>query len=285
MPIVDLGLMGSSQTKTAGTTLEITNTSGSPIPVGTLLVLSMAQDNAATTASPSNSLSTGAGTWTQAGSPVGSGVTTTAGAGIWQHSWYVLTTSEIAINGTITTVTTPSVAARAAVVVGLSGAAPILRGTVVTGTSTGGTPAATSGNPTLGDVVIGCIGGENNSVPTGDADTLDGSWSSIEGINTSGSSAATNVCTGIQVKVPTGTSAQVYNPTTSNDSVARVFILQPVNEFTQAPADTEGLTDAVASAFGYDRSAGDDSGMTDEVTLTNVTASGTWIFDYAGRIG
>ena len=118
MAITALGQVGSATNKAAGTTLAIT--ASQTIPAGTLLVLCWTTDNAASTTAPTLSLTNSGGVaWTRQFTPaVGSGVTTTAGSGIWTQVWTVLTTSSISSGATITTVTTTSVVAKAAMKIG-----------------------------------------------------------------------------------------------------------------------------------------------------------------------
>src|SRR6476469_6868673 len=122
MAIGDIGLVGSNNSKVSGTTLAITNTSGATIPAGTLLVLGFVIDNPASVTQPTITFTgnhASLGTWTNARSPVSSGVTTTAGSGIWGYAYYVYTSGTILSGAAITTINTSvAVVARAAVVEG-----------------------------------------------------------------------------------------------------------------------------------------------------------------------
>lgn len=77
--------------------------------------------------------------------------------------------------------------------------------------STTGTPTVTSGSIATGDVIIGLCGAESADTFAGDADTLNGSWSTHQhagfGTSTSGMSMTA------QSKVVTSAGQQVYNPT------------------------------------------------------------------------
>lgn len=221
-----LGSLGTAQTSATGSTLAIT--ASSTIPAGTVLVLAAVWDNIDLTTPVINSISTaGGGSWTQRGSS-SSGVTASAGAGIFADVWTATTTSQINSGATISTITWSSASTdtKSVQVVGFSDQLEILRGSVVIGTSTGGAPSATTSTaPVTNDVVIGVIAGEDNGAPTGDADTLNGSWSTIASINTTGGSAASNTTIGIQVKTVTAGGNQTFNATAANDSIAFVFTL------------------------------------------------------------
>jgi len=219
-----LGSLGSSQSSATGSTLDVTATS--TIPAGTVLVLAAVWDNIDLTTPTLTSLSSaGGGTWTERATG-SSGVTASAGAGIFSAVWTVQTVTEIAASATITTVTWSSASTdtKSVVIVGFDNQLEILRGAVVSGTSTGGTPSVTTSTaPITNDVVIGVIAGENNAAPSADADTLNGSWSSISSINTTGGGGASNTTIGIQAKTVTAGGNQTYNATTAADSVAFVF--------------------------------------------------------------
>jgi hypothetical protein len=222
-----LGGFGSAQTSATGATLAIT--ASSTIPAGTVLVLAAVWDNIDTTTPTISSISTaGGGSWTSRAS-TSAGVTASAGAGIFTDVWTTTTTSQITSGTTISTITWSSASTdtKSVIIVGFSEQLETIRGSVVTGTpSTGGTPTVTTSTaPVTNDVVIGVVAGEDNGAPTGDADTLNGSWSTIASTNTTGGSAASNTTIGIQVKTVTAGGNQTYNPTTANDSVAIIFTL------------------------------------------------------------
>lgn len=260
MAITDLGLIGTGSSKTAATTLAVVNTTGAVILAGTLIHITGTWDNIASVTAPTITCSTvGGGTAiANHATAIGSGVTTTAGSGIWHQCFRVLTTADIAIGGTIATLTSnQSAVARAAHAQGWSGCDTTLRGTVTTGVSTTGSPTVTTTGTALvaGDLVIGSVSFENSAQMTGDADTLNGTWSAIVGTFTAGSTAATNVGTGSQGKTIVSFTAQTYNPTGGvADTVACVYSLvpSPVPTITQASyrlyADgTESASAALAS--------------------------------------
>lgn len=221
-----LGGFGSNATKTVGATLAIT--ASSTIPAGTLLVLGIGWDNlTATTPTISSVSNSGGGTWS-ADATGNIGVSATAGSGVFAAVYTTTTTSEITSGATVTTITfsSASTASKAAAIVGYDNMLESFRGAIISGTSTAGTPsAATTTAPVTGDVVVGVIIGENNATPTGDADTLNGSWSTIYGTASSGAGAATNVAVGIQSKTVTAGGNQTFNATSANDAIAFIFTL------------------------------------------------------------
>lgn len=228
----DLGVLGTNSTKTAGTTLAVTNSTGAIIPAGSVLVVNFGCDNINSVTAPTLTLSTIGGVApTSNHAATGSGVTTTAGSGIWHQCWRVLTTADIAIGATITTITSnQSNVVRAATIEGWGDMTATLRNTVVTATSTTGAPSAVTSGTALvaNDLVIGCIAVEDSAVPAADVDTLNGTWDAVTGVATSGAGAATNIGVGIQDKTVNATGAQTFNATgASADAVACVFALVP----------------------------------------------------------
>lgn len=218
---------------TASTTLAITNTSGATIPAGTVLLIVLGFDNHASATAPTVTLANAPNgeVFQRIGTaPFGQGVSATAGSGVWLDAWGVKLTADLAAGATVTTVTFSAAPPKAvAVGVGLAGADVTLRGGLQSGGSAAGTPSAASGGtlPVAGDAVVGMAVGETSAAMTADADTTGGSWSALATHVTSGGAAAVNVRVGIQVKVVTAGGSQTYNPTTANDSVARIFALVP----------------------------------------------------------
>lgn len=273
MAITDLGLLGTGQASTAGTTLAVTNTTGAVILAGTLIHITGTWDNIASVTAPTITSSTigGATATANHATAIGSGVTTTAGAGVWHQCFRALTTTDIAIGATIATLTSnQSAVKRAAHAEGWTGVDTTLRGTVATGTSTTGSPSvATTGTALVaGDLVVGSVSFENSAQMTGDADTLNGTWDAIVGTFTTGGAAGTNVGTGTQDKVVTATGVQTFDPTGGvADTVACVYSLVPLPDpaITQASyrlyADgTESASVALAAqdtAYTADVTAGD----------------------------
>lgn len=221
--IGDFDTVSSATAKASGTTLTFTNTSGRTIPAGSMFVVGVASDNPASVTAPTFSTSNNntGGTWNFLATTIGSGVTTTAGSGIWTYSFYLYSTVDVPNGTTISTITwSASVVARAGVMTAYTGVtgAPYGGGTAV---STAGTPSKATTSINSGDLVVGIGYGESASI-TGDADTTNGSWDAIDFAGTSGSTDATNVSVAIQDKIVTAAGIQTYNPTTTADSAVHV---------------------------------------------------------------
>lgn len=223
---------GTAQNKTAAATVVVTTTA--LIPAGTLLVLGVCSDNvAAATPTISSITAVGGGTWTdRAGATTQSGATATAGTGVFVYCQTLYTASSVASGTAITVTFNASPAAKAVAVWGFDQMGQhVLRSTVVSAVSTTGSPSAATTGTALasGDLVIGVVGSENNANPTGDTDTLNGSWSAVDGIATTGGAANTNTSIAMQYKVVTATGAQTFNPTGGvADTVAIVFAMAPM---------------------------------------------------------
>jgi hypothetical protein len=223
---------GTAQNKTAATTVVVTTTA--IIPAGTLLVIGVCADNvAAATPTISSITAVGGGTWTdRAGATTQSGATTTAGTGVFVYCQTLYAASSVASGTAITVTFNASPAAKAVALWGFDQMGQhVLRNTVVSAASTTGSPSAVTAGTALaaGDLVIGIVGTENSVIATGDADTLNGSWSTIDGIASAVSTAATNTSIAMQYKVVTATGAQTFNPTGGvADTVAIVFAMAPM---------------------------------------------------------
>jgi hypothetical protein len=223
---------GTAQNKAAAATVVVTTTS--IIPAGTLLVIGVCADNvAAATPTISSITAVGGGTWTnRAGATTQSGATATAGAGVFVYAQTLYAASQIASGTAITVTFNASPVAKAVALWGFDQMGQdLLRNTVVSAASTTGVPSAVTAGTALaaGDLVIGIVGTENSAIATGDADTLNGSWSTIDGIASAVSTAATNTSIAMQYKVVTATGAQTFNPTGGvADTVAIVFAMAPM---------------------------------------------------------
>jgi hypothetical protein len=221
---------GTAQNKAAATTVVLTTTA--LIPAGTLLLIAVCADNvAAATPTISSITAVGGGTWTdRAGSVTQSGATTTAGTGVFVYAQTLCTTSSVASGTAITVTFNASPVAKAVALWGFDQMGQnVLRNTVVSVANTTGAPSASTAGPVqVGDLVIGVVGTENSVIAIGDADTLNGSWSAINGIASTASTAATNTSIAMQYKVITATGTQTFNPTGGvADSVAIVFAMAP----------------------------------------------------------
>lgn len=305
MPAASLGSVGTGTNTTSGTTLAVTASTN--IAAGTVLLIALTFDNHASTTAPTLSLSaSGGGTWTQCATTYGAGVTTTAGSGIWGAVFVTTTTSAISSGATITTVTFGSaVVKKIAQVVGYTGVTTTTRVSWSVGALSGVSNSA--GTLVAGDLVIGVICSENNATPGADADTLNGSWSTLAGFATTGGSANTNVAVGVQSKAITATGTQTYNGTSANDIVTFVGVLTPSAAIIQSAyrfyADgTETGSAALAAentAYAWNSGTGDlnlglrvkmqaytsfsvGAATDDYVLQYEENASGTWIPISAG---
>jgi hypothetical protein len=194
--------------------------------------------------------------------------TATPNAGMRGEMWCIATT--VAWPATTYAITfSATITAKTAIVDEFSGCTTTLRGTAGTGTATGGSPTSTTGGtaPVTGDLVLGGAAFESNAVPTGDADTSNGSWSTANAQATSSGGATANCSVIGQYKIVTGGGHQTYNPTRANDCGSCVVALIPTvfPDITQAAyrfyADgTESGSTAVANqstAYSADVTGGD----------------------------
>lgn len=150
-------------------------------------------------------------------------------AGVRSEIWVIRTTVAWAANGAHVITFSVSIAAKACQGREFSGVTDQIRGTAGTGTSTAGTPSATTGGtaPIAGDLVLGMAGFENKDPATQDTDTLNGSWSVGNPFGTSGGSSVTNVQALGSYKIVTAGGHQTYNPVGTGDSGACVVALKP----------------------------------------------------------
>jgi hypothetical protein len=225
--VIDLGIVGSAQNKTSATTLAVIATK--TIPANTLVNLVLGHDNhasaTATTATLSNTPTAQA--WTAKTAAAQSGATTTAGTGVVHRVWFVRTNAAIAAGATLTTITFGNaIIAKSCMCVGLQNVSttPSTGSSTNATASTAGTPSTpTTGTaPAAGDVVMAFVTTENTSL-TGDSDTLNGSWSPMYSVSTSGSTADTNITVGMQWKQVTASAVQTFNPVGALDTVASIM--------------------------------------------------------------
>lgn len=106
---------------------------------------------------------------------------------------------------------------------------------------TGGTaPTITSSSVTSGNIIIGFCGNEygtEQTINTPDADTSNGSWSTVQYDEVGSAAAGMNCCS--QYKVVTGTGTQTYNLTynSSTDSIIGWVVLTEVAYTASAVRD------------------------------------------------
>jgi hypothetical protein len=291
---------GSAQNKTGSTTVVITT--NALIPANTLLVLGYCADTGVNTAPTfSSATAVGGGTWTLAHQHTAA-QTATAGSGVTVSAARLRTTSSVASGTAITLTFANSTVAKAAVLWGFTGILNTTRGNPGAGSGTATASCQTSGTALVaGDIVIALGGGENNAVPGGATDTLNGTWSTIDGLSTAGGSAVTNACIGMQFKVVTATGVQSYTTSSGGDAACIIFALQPEPEPTitqsayrlYADGTESGSTALAAQDTAYTADLAADVNMQVRVRLqsTNATtvpatddwqlqweknASGTW---------
>ena len=112
-----------------------------------------------------------------------------------------------------------------------SGVDAQLRSTVGTAyctTTTAASVGTTGTTPRIGDLAIGLLFGSNvAAAQAGDTDTTGGSWSTVIGVGSTGSSAATNNFGITQHKIVTTTAHQTYNNsaamTAGNGSIVAIL--------------------------------------------------------------
>lgn len=204
------------------------------VPAGRVLVVFAGFDNTTATAPAVTSIDVPVGetaSWVLlSGARVLAGATATAGSGVIGEMWAIKTTQTWP-SGTIVTVTLSASVKVALLPKEFSGAVTTLRGTTGTNTSTAGAPsAATSGTALVaGDLVLGGAVGESSGSFTTDADTTNGSWSTILNAHVGGGASAAQVEACLQHKIVTAPGVQTYNPAglSAGDAGAVIVSLQP----------------------------------------------------------
>lgn len=202
----------------------------SDVPTDNLITVAVSMDNLTANTPIVLSISTPVGetaTWVKLASHVSD--TATAAAGAIGELWGIVTTRVWTSGTTVTVTATATITAKCMTVREFFGVTTTIRGTAGTGTSTGGTPTAstTGTTPISGDVVIGFASVEQNTAITSDSDTLNGVWDAGFKVNTSGGSPATNMANIQQYKIVTAAGHQTYNPTGGSDSGCGVVALIP----------------------------------------------------------
>jgi hypothetical protein len=233
---------------------------------GNTLVVAFAVDNFAGssgTLPAVSSISTPAGetaSWVKLG--YFDAPTVATGAASVRGELWAITTTQVWNSGTYTGTITISVSrtAKAAAVEEFSGLTTTIRGgSAVSGTSLAGAPTATNTSALSGDLVIGASMWETGTAPTGDSDTTNGSWSTLNGVGSTGGVDLSNVYAAIQYKITTATGSQTYNPTgVSTDSGVVVAALVP------AAGTPNGTVSGSFSFVGTARGEGGDVGLLDQ---------------------
>jgi hypothetical protein len=210
---------GAGSTNTGGqSTLAITPASNSAAWPGSMMFLTTATDNAG--ASGTNPFTGGSITdslgniWTVIDSQTNSagGV---ANDGVTLMTFYCYPKRGLTTADTITITYTVTTVARAWTLTEVTCAA----GKYVLnigngGNATGNSTAPSASNPganVIGDIVMGCAGGQDNNAITADSDVTGGSWSTQQTSGVGVGAAGMEIAS--QNKVVTATTAQTYNLT------------------------------------------------------------------------
>lgn len=214
---------------TTGTTFTITDF-GSTAAVDDMLVLCIAADNAGSAGSATNisSVTDAKGnTWVERSNTLFDNGAASAGIEEAIYTCLVtnamVSTDDIVINFNVTTV------AKAVTLYKIANDGTLRATYVTTAGFTGattGAPAHVSGSLTNGDTIFMHIAVEGNSAATGDADTTNGSWSTVASAAFgTGAAGAMDIS---QWKTVTATATQTWNPTfTSADTKASWISIRP----------------------------------------------------------
>lgn len=232
------GTVASANTKTAGSTFT---TGAITAAIGHTIFVVLTFDNVAAGTPTVNGLTVPSGetaSWALAASHNSS--SGTAAGGVRSELWVIRPTQAWTAFSPVATLSA-SVAAKASCGVVKQGGLPYQRtDTPPTGaTSATSLPsfilqASTGALPVAGDLVIGFAGFETATLPTADADTTSGSWTTEKTNGTTGTTDNTNVSQILQSKIVTATAAQTYNPTnavsTDAGASAAAFVVGPTVE-------------------------------------------------------
>jgi hypothetical protein len=240
------------------TSLVITTTAA--IAVDDLIVVRVAADNLNATTPTFTCTDSGNNVYTTHAQRA---TNATAASGVAGAIMCAYASTAISTGGTITVVLSSATPAhRAAYATSFTGANNTLRATP-TAAATGTTAAVSSGASSTvssGDLVLGWSAIEGNNTTTGDADTLNGTWSTLVSVSSAaGGTAASRVQVNGQHKIVTASGAQTYdNTTTATDWVAGTIVMQPVgpqtwtaSSATVTVAGTSGTWSVDSPATGF----------------------------------
>lgn len=241
---------------TAGSGTAISCTLAAAVPAANLIVVFFGFDNTSATAPTINTVSKPGGesaTWVRQASHNSSSAT--SAAGVRGELWAILTTVQWAQGTVITGTLSASPPKSTAVCREYTSVLNTLRSISGTGTSTAGTPTASSTGtaPVVGDLAVGAATFETSTNPTVDSDTTAGSWSTATIGSATGGGSAAQVRSIIQHKIVTGVNPQTYNPTQSSDSGAVIAVFQKNALTSGIVASNHGFT---APAIGVPVSTG-----------------------------
>lgn len=217
--------------KTAAASVAMTTAATAD--VDDVIVIALSLDNAGASGTSAFSSisqpSTGAVTWETA-----QVLTRTAGTALDGVTIVVcvgVVTTQIPSGETITANFSPNVTAKAYTGWLIEGADPNWVN-IITGSGNVSVSLTSNATPTRAvqtdDIVIGSVAGETATVPGGDADTLNGSWSAVSGASSGGSGGdQTKVMIASQSKIVAGNGNQSYNVSVGQDYAAILLTLAP----------------------------------------------------------
>ena len=204
---------GTNNSTSASASIDVTNVTAS---VGDVLLVWVAADNDGT--SGVNSISS---VTDSQGNTYNSRVNTTQTAGAANDGatircFEAVVTSALSL-GTVTINFSPNTTRKSVAVWRLQPSANrtvmfIGAGAGVTGTTAAELTETATGVP-INDVIFGCLAVETDDGLTGDADTTNGSWTSIVVVLADGGPDASAMTLGLQRKAVTATGDQTWNPT------------------------------------------------------------------------
>ena len=285
MAIALKGASGGGFSAASSTTLSVTNNL-TAVAVGDLIVINVAADNLSAT-TPTVTASDGTANVYTTVIQKGQG---SSGAGVVGALICCRATVARATGAATTLTFSGAIVAKSArfnVFTGVPGAAGTFGQTsaAVSASGTSTAPSVVSGAVNVNDLVIGVFAAETRGTVTGDSDTLNGSWATLDSTaNTASGSDASAVTCGFQYKVATASGAQTYNATCpSTDWVALTAVIsgEPDPTITQAAyqffddAGTESGAASLAAqntAVTGNPSTGDGYGMI-RVRLQSTNAS------------
>jgi uncharacterized protein YdeI (BOF family) len=221
--ISSLGLLGSAQVQSSGTTVTITLSAGAPI--GSLVVVRVASDNLSETTPTFTAADSKSNTWTQRAFQ---GRNATAAQGVVGAIITSHLTTALAAADTITVTLSGSVVAKAAYAEAFSGVGVFKFNSTFSSSSFGNVSASFfSGVHVAGDLLLGAAGFETRTAIPGDIDTFQGTWSTQQSFASTSSGTDTDAVTIVgQHKIVTGTGTQQYNftgPSTDAVGIGAIF--------------------------------------------------------------
>lgn len=216
--------LGSAVDTLSGNTLGIATTAA--IAIGDVVVVRIAADNLSAT-TPTFACSDSAGNVYTTHHQLAT--QTTAAAGIAGGIMVAKATAAMAAGGSIIVTLSGAVAAKAAYAESFTGGSNVLTSAPVGSTATNGAMGpVVSGLVNSGDLVLGWSAYEMNATAiTGDADTVNGSWSTIISLaNAAGGTSSTRAQVGGQWKVANAAGAQTLGHSGATaDVVGGVVVL------------------------------------------------------------